>query len=275
MLRLALTLLLLCVAPLAEGWAKPARIVSMNLCSDELALRLADPAKLLSVTWLSHDPRASNVATLAEGFAVNHGLAEEIVAMNPDLVLAGVYTTRATVGLLRRVGLPVVELDVPTTLRGVYRQIREVAALLGEEKRGEALVAEIEAGLAAVPQPDAGARPSALVFNPNGFTVGRDSLVDELLQRAGLRNLAVELRLDSYGQVPLEVLVLSQPDLLVVAADPDAGPALAYEALNHPVLARLPRGTRVIVLPSRLWTCPGPAVVDAVRRLVTALESAP
>lgn len=271
----ALLALLLCLLPLAEGGAKPTRIVSMNLCADELVLRLADPAHVLSVTWLSRDRQASNVVGLAGQVAANHGLAEEIIALRPDLVLAGLYTTRTTVGLLRRVGLPVVELDVPVTLEAVYRQIRDLAAVLEEGERGEALIATIESGLDGLSPRADGRRPSALVFNPSGFTVERDSLVDELLRRAGLRNLAVELGLDGYGQIPLEVLVLARPDLLVVAADPEAGPALAYEALRHPVLARLPRDMRVIVLPSRLWTCAGPALVDAVQRLAAAVEALP
>ena len=46
---------------------KPRRIVSLNMCVDELILRLAEPQNIASVTWLSRDPKNSNVAELGAG----------------------------------------------------------------------------------------------------------------------------------------------------------------------------------------------------------------
>ena len=59
----------------SDAPGKPRRIVSLNMCVDELVLRLADPQNIASVTWLSRDPKNSNVAELGAGIAVNHGLA--------------------------------------------------------------------------------------------------------------------------------------------------------------------------------------------------------
>ena len=120
---------------------KPRRIVSLNMCVDELVLRLADPQSIASVTWLSRDPTNSNVAALAARIPINHGLAEEIIPLKPDLVIAGVYTARTAVAMLKRVGIPVAEIDVPESLDDVRRQIREVAALVGERDKGEAIIA--------------------------------------------------------------------------------------------------------------------------------------
>ena len=92
---------------------KPRRIVSLNMCVDELVLRLAEPQNIASVTWLSRDPKNSNVAELGAGIAVNHGLAEEIIPLNPDLVIAGIYTARPAVAMLKRVGIPVLEVGIP------------------------------------------------------------------------------------------------------------------------------------------------------------------
>ena len=89
--------------PAASRAAGPAqRIVSLNLCTDELLLRLADPAKIASVTWLSRNP-GSNVPELAARVPINYGLAEQVLAVEPDLVLAGTFTTRIAVGMLKRV----------------------------------------------------------------------------------------------------------------------------------------------------------------------------
>jgi iron complex transport system substrate-binding protein len=41
--------------------AAPVRIVSLNLCADEMVLRLAVPGTVKSVTWLARDPALSKL----------------------------------------------------------------------------------------------------------------------------------------------------------------------------------------------------------------------
>ena len=98
---------------------------------------MADRAAVRSVTWLARDPQISVLATEAAQVPVNHGLAEEIIALAPDLVVAGAYSTRTTVGLLRRLGAPLVEVGVPQSVPAVYEQIPTLARVLGHPERGE------------------------------------------------------------------------------------------------------------------------------------------
>ncbi|MDQ2105214.1 ABC transporter substrate-binding protein [Azospirillum isscasi] len=275
---LAAALLLIAGGP-AAAWeappGKPARIVSLNLCADELLLRLVGAERIASVTWLARDPRSSTVAALAAGIPVNRGLAEEILPLRPDLIVAGRYTTRVAVGLLTRLGAPVLELDVPQTVEGVAEQIRGLARAVGEPDRGEALIAGLLARLDALPPAPPGPRPTAVVVRPNGFVAGSGSLVDELLARAGLENRADRLPLGSQGALPLEAIVLGGADLLIVDAAPDSPPSLAGTLLDHPALAALGRRVRGVSIPSRLWTCPGPQIAEAAERLAAAREALP
>lgn len=262
----------LALAATSAAVARPQRIVSLNMCTDELVLRLADPERIASVTWLSQDPRNANMAEVARRIPANHGVVEQVLAMKPDLVIAGAYTTRATVGLLKRVGARPREFGVPRNLAEMRAQIREMAALLGEEARGEALVADIDTRLTALAKRRRPKPLRAIVLRPNGFTVGRGSLVDEILTRAGLVNIAAELGIESYGQIPLETVALAGAEILVLNDTPDSPPSLAHEVLHHPVIARLSDRLRPVPLPSRLWTCAGPSVVDAIELLVAATE---
>jgi iron complex transport system substrate-binding protein len=246
---------------------KPERIVSLNMCVDEVLLRLADPRNIASVTWLSRDPRNSNVAELGQTIPVNHGLAEEIIPLNPDLVIAGIYTARPAVAMLKRTGGPLVEVGVPKSLAEVRQQIRDVAERVGEPEKGESVIAAMDAKLAALPAPPA-TRLRALVLNPNGATVGKGTLVDEVMTRAGLTNVAAELAIDNYGQIPLETVVANGVDVLILSASREGPPALATDILRHPVLSALSDRTRLVVMPGRLWNCGGPAVVEAIERLM-------
>jgi iron complex transport system substrate-binding protein len=265
----------LCVALLASpAFAKPQRVVSLNLCADELALRLADPGVVKSVTWLSQDSRSANMAAMAAALPANDGHAEEALAYHPDLVLVGPFADPASIALLKEVGAPVVEVGAPQTLDGVRRQIRDLAATLGEPRRGEALIADMEARLASVAVDPSQPRLKAVVLRPNGFTVGPGSLVDEILTRAGLDNLAARHDIAADQQVPLEVVALLGADVLILDRDKQSAPSLADAALDHPAIAALARRMTIVSLPSRLWTCGGPEIVEAVERLAAAAKAA-
>jgi iron complex transport system substrate-binding protein len=132
------------------------------------------------------------------------------------------------------------------------------------------VIAAMDRSLAGLPRSSPEQRPRAIVLNPNGATVGKGTLVDEIMTRAGLTNVAADLGIDSYGQIPLEAVAANAIDILIVSASRDGPPALATEILRHPVLSALSDRTRVVVMPGRLWNCGGPAVVEAIERLMQA-----
>lgn len=265
---------LLPVAMPAAASARPASIVSINLCADELVLRLAGTDRVKSVTWLARDSLGSTVRDAARDIPVNRGLAEEIVPLEPDLVVAGIYTTRTAVAFLRRLGVRVEELDVPATLDAVRAQIHDVSEMLGVPEAGKAMVEDIDRRLAALPPASEGRRPTALVLRPNGYTAGAGSLVDELLTRAGFTNLSASLDVDRLGQIPLEMVVQADPDVLILNADADAPASMAQALLHHPALARIRDRALVVEMPTRMWTCAGPQIADAAAILADAAARA-
>ena len=97
-----------------------------------------------SVTWLARDPGNSNVADLAAEIPFNHGLAEEIIPLNPDLVIAGIYTARPAVAMLKRTGTPLAEVGVPKNLAEVRQQIRDILFRQQYETRLEVWLKEIK-----------------------------------------------------------------------------------------------------------------------------------
>ena len=250
---------------LGPALADPARIVSINLCADALALSLA-PARVVAVSELARDERLSPVAEQARRVAVTDGDAEAVLRLAPDLVMAGRFTTRATVALLKKLDVAVLELDTPTTLVATREQIRRVAGVLGVPARGEQLVARLDAALAgAADHPPQ--RPLAAVYLPNGATAGGGSLIDELLEHAGLVNLADHLGIQRWGTLSLESLLLAAPDLLVVERK-HPYPSLATGVLGHPALAGLKAET--VVVPGQTWSCAGPWLAEALERLAGA-----
>ena len=250
----------------------PLRVVSLNLCTDELLLLLAQPQQIASVTWLVKDPTLSWFAGQAAHVPENRGLAEEILLHQPDLVLAGEFTTPATVALLQRVAVPLLRLPLATNLAAIEAQITQVAAALGQRERGEQVITNMRERLASLPSlPDTthGGRSSltAALFQPNGLTATADTLIHDAMQMAGLENLAVNRNLPIYAQLPLETLLFEQPDLLVMNNYEQKMPSLAQELMRHPALAHAFTPARTVVVPSQAWSCGTPNFVEAVEIL--------
>lgn len=249
--------------------ARPQRIVSISLCADVLLLYLAERQHIASVTFLAVDPRLSPVVERARGIPINYGTAEEVLALKPDLVLANIYNKRITVALLRKLGYPVLELDVAESIAATKTQIRRLAEALGEQARGERVISDMDARLAALRTANIQEnRPVAALFRPGGMTSGRHTLVDELLSAAGLQNLAAFQGIDSWGKLSLEALLLGQPALLIVERNDQGAPSIARQILEHPALHKLAIPT--VAIPLNLWTCAGPDMIEVVERLVAA-----
>ncbi|MBP7003270.1 MAG: ABC transporter substrate-binding protein [Amaricoccus sp.] len=260
--RLGVALALaLAAAPAA---AAPARVVSTNLCTDQLALLLAAPGQLVSVSAVSHDPVASAMAAEAAAYPVNHGRAEEVFLLAPDLVVAGESDPPATLAMLRRLGLRVEVFPIEADFDDVRANVRRMGALIGQEARAEALVDGLDAALAA---PPAGPRPRAAILYANAWTSGAGTLADEILRAAGLDNVAADRGIVGMGALPLEVLAAEAPDLLVLGQDYGT-PALAQETLAHPVVGAL--GATRAAVADNLWVCGTPMLARAVAALRAA-----
>jgi iron complex transport system substrate-binding protein len=76
-----------------------------------------------------------------------------------------------------------------------------------------------------------------------------------------------ELGAGSYSEVPLEHLVSTQPDMLILAAFAASQPSLAQGVMHHPVFAALETKRAPMWLPGRLWSCGGWFNAEAVARL--------
>lgn len=242
----------------------PARIVSINQCADELLLNLADRAQIQSVSHYVKNPDTSWDAVLAAGIPGNSGHVEEVISYDPDLVLVGDFNARSSVSLMRGLGLNVVELAHPRRLSDALEQIVQVADLVGQQARGEKLVQELKAALKAVPGET---EVSAVVYQPNGFTTGRNSIVDHVMRSAGLRNIAAQWGGGGYSYFPMELLLLSKPDLLILDPQSRDAPSLAHQILDHPALVAHFGTLRTVSVPAQAWACGSHHMAKAVKLL--------
>lgn len=254
------------VADAQAADTSPRRVVSMNVCTDQLAMLVAGEGQLHSVSWLASDPGTSVMAQEAGGYAVNHGLGEEVFLMEPDLVLAGTFTSRATVGMLRRLGFRVEEFAPESSFDGIRDSIRRMGGLLGRQARAEELVTELDDGLAELAR-DPAPPLSVALYSANSYTSGQGSLSYAVIGATGLASITDALGISGVQRLPLEQLVLADPDLLVLGERSYDLPALAHENFHHPAFAAIASEERLVRIPDRYWVCGAPFTLEAARML--------
>jgi iron complex transport system substrate-binding protein len=246
----------------------PLRVVSMNLCTDQMAMLLADAGQLISISNVATDTRSSAMADVAASYPLNSGLAEEIYLLHPDLVLAGRYTARASVEMLQRLGIRVEVFDIASSLADVRANLARMGELLVQPARTDLLLADFDARLAAL-RATSGPRPRAVLYAANGYTAGSSSLSGEILATAGFDNIAAEVGYPYGGAMPLEILAMANPDV-IITAEPYPGASRAEEILDHPVVTSLRASTMTTLLDDADWVCETPYVLRAIERLADA-----
>lgn len=250
--------------------AQPTRIVSINPCADALLMQLADKRQIASVSHYSHDRRATSIPLAqAMQFPATSGTAEEILAMRPDLVVAGSHVAIPTARALERLGIPLVKLSIPQSVAESQQQISELADIVSRPERGARLNKKITAAFARARPADEDSIP-ALIWRSGGLVPGDGTLPDELLRRAGFENVSRSYGLEQWDILPLEHLVAQPPRLLFSNGGEVKGAGQRDRMLSHPVLKRLSHRITIADYPARLMHCAGPTLIEAVTTLSAA-----
>jgi iron complex transport system substrate-binding protein len=263
---------------LVAGIAAPARatpfpkVASINACTDQLLLTLADPDQILALSPYSRDAARSFLAKQATAFPQLSGEAEDVLMLKPDIVVAGRFTKRATRELLKQMGQRVVEFDAVRTIDEVKAQIAQMGDLLGHPDRATAANERIDAAIARARKAASDRPYRVLPLARRGWVSGRDSLTTSLLTTIGLTNAAASLGFKLGGFASLEAVVALRPDFLLVSEDSDFAEDEGRAFLLHPALESLYPPSKRIAVPERLTVCGGPMLADALDRLTAELS---
>ena len=257
----------------AAAAERPHRIVSLNLCTDDLVWRLADRDQIASLSFLSADKGLSLIADQIAGVSINYGRAEEVRLLDPDLVLAGTYGAQFAIAILKSRGYKVVEVPPAMGLADIAPDIELVGAAIGQPARAAAMAARVRSRIAelAATRPRAGV--TAIVFQPRGFAAGAPSLASDVLTLAGARNLAAEAGFKDWVPLGVEGLLELDPELVVIDAAPNVSPSISGEVLKHRALRHFSEHHRLIRVDSNLWGCGTEETLKAVDEIRAALQA--
>jgi iron complex transport system substrate-binding protein len=227
-------------------------IVSLDLCTDWMLLKFADPAQVRAYSPLLYKYQADWVP---DGLPVHDGRLETILQLEPGLLISGEYNAILLRKRLQQLGEHVEVLSLPTTLDGIRAYQSAFLALIGA---GEATMT---ADWDRVYPPR---QQSLLLLGANGIGTGDHTLENDLLRKAGWDNY---IKASGYVSLQMERIVADPPDAIYASAP--LSNSLANLFIRHPAIRALmsvnqaPRGEEW------RWQCPGPWSLELIQELST------
>lgn len=199
---------------------KPRRIVSLTMSTDNILLGLVKPDRVVCANVLVDDPVSSNIVQLGKDIPnkVRHPKVEEILAMEPDLVIAANWGDIGYVESLRNMGINVVVVKGAKNLQEIRDNINLIAASVGEPERGNKLIgmmddrlAEIKAKIDRIPQEQ---RKRVLLISLMNNYGGKNCIYDDACMLAGVVNCLSEYGLQRGDKLTKEMMVQMDPDII-------------------------------------------------------------
>lgn len=278
-LSLTLASLMTLVSPVHVQANEPApvklpQVVSINLCTDQLVMLLAEPAQILALGALSHDKAGSYFHQLARHFRQVEPIAEQVLPLAPDIVVTGPYTSRYTLSLLDELDIVHESMPIASNIDEMLANIERMGELLSQQQKAATIVNDVKTRLVSiaerVKQLDANKKPTIAVYDPNGYTVGADSVRGQIINLSGWHNVATTQGIDTYGVLNLEQLISLRPQALVESPYSEATYSRGQMLTQHPAIRASGLNPQIIKVPSNQTICAGPWVVDVIEQLLSA-----
>ena len=249
---------------------EPARIVSLAPSNTEILFALGLGDRVVGVTTACDYPEAAKKIDKIGDYIIN---VEAVVAKRPDLVVAVADLQMPVIQKLRELRLRVVAVN-PRTIDGVFRAMQIIGDSAGAGSAARravdslnARIAAVESKVAAVP---ADSRPRVFVeiWNDPLMTAGAGTFVDDLVRRAGGRNIVGHI--EGWPQISPETVISSHTDIIILTCFNRDEVMARHEWRRVPAVA----SGRVFEVHPDLMVRPGPRLVDGLEALASIFHPA-
>lgn len=254
------------------------RVVSLTPANTEILFAIGAGSQVVGRDSFSDYPPESLAIQDIGGSFAQYDL-EAILALQPNLVLAGEINSPELVASLQDLGLTVFLLPNPTGgFEGLYDNLETVGKLTGRETEAADLSASLAARVAAVESAIGSLSDIPDVYyeldatNPAApYTAGSDAYVTWIISSAGGRNIMFG-SIEEWTTISLEQLIVADPDFILLG---DA----AYGETPEKVASRpgwdgltAVREGQIYPIDDNLVSRPGPRLVDGLEAMVGLLH---
>ena len=256
------------IALATSTYAGPKRIASLNLCTDELLLSLADPDQIISLTWLAREESLSAFSEPARAYHQNNGRASDVIPLNPDLVFLSEFFPANALGILETVGIKSVVVPEPRTTEQLLENIRVMSSAIDQVKKGEKLISLFSSRLKSIAEDTSRQKTSALLLSPGIASFGSSAVKIEILKMLNIRVLNQEKPSLANRYLSIEELIRSSPDFVIIDKYSGDYPSVSEEMLRHPLIQS---SLSTIEVEAKDWLCSTHNLLDTIEHINTKI----
>lgn len=273
-MRTLFSITVLLSALISAAQAKP-RVVSLDYCADQYLLLIGEPEQIKALSRGAD----KDYAYLRKAAAAHRRIrptAEEVLTQEPDVVLRQWGGGANAESVFGRFGADVVSLGFPEDFDGVKDNIRLTAEALQQEPRGEALIRELDQRLNDL-ETQTSNRPAqrALYVTPGGVTAGAHTMINAMIEAAGMINIAAENGQSYWPALPAEKLLLNPPGFIVAGFFTSQDEHINHwSAARHPALRAIIEKTPGVSLPADVLSCAAFHSIEAAEMIAQSAEGA-
>jgi iron complex transport system substrate-binding protein len=221
----------------------PERVHSLSLGHSEILAALMDFDRLTAVYSFFVDEEQSNIAALSADHTLIGFAPEEVVALEPEVIIASRFTNADTVALMSGANIPVARTSLENSALGNVPNILLIGYMIGAEVEAIGLADEIERRMRVISEalPD-GDKPRVLSVSKwtSAFAAGSGSTEGGIIEQAGGIDAAADSGIEGHQQVSIESIAAINPDVIIVPQPLEGANTFIEELTSSPALADVP-----------------------------------
>jgi iron complex transport system substrate-binding protein len=247
----------------------PQRIISLSPSNTEMVYALGLQDRLIGVTtFCNYPPEAQNKPKVSEFSNVD---VEKIVSLQPDLILADDLQKTEVVPALEKLGIPTMVIS-PGNVDNVLSDIGIIGSITGKTRESGELASNLRQRIKAVTEKTVTPttekpRVFYVTWHDPIWTAGRNTMVNDLIEKAGGSNIAGDLQ--GFSTISLETLLEKNPQIIIVMSSMgDQNTSFNY-INNEPRLKAIDalKNKQVYLIDSDIFGRTTPRIVDALEQL--------
>ena len=194
----------------------PERVVSLSPGATETIYALSLQNSLVGRSdYCDYPEEATKIESVGQ---ITEPNIEKIAELNPDLVIASAHFSKELVDKIEALGIKVAVLYGEDSFDGAYKNIQDIALVLGKQEEGTKIVdgmkkkvEEVENKVKDLKKPSV---YYVVGFGKTDFTAGGNTFIGQIIDKAGGDNIAKEVDGWNYSK---EVLMEKNPDIVVLS----------------------------------------------------------
>ncbi|WP_232702043.1 PGF-CTERM-anchored ABC transporter substrate-binding protein [Halobacterium wangiae] len=257
--------------------AEPERVVTLNPSAAQTMWEIGGREKVVGISQFGgYLEGAESREVVTSGFPSTVNV-EQVISLDPDLVLAPNTIDNDSVQQIRGAGITVYRFELADSVDSIYNKTQLIGQLTGECAGAEETVSEMRDRVQTVEEAVAGEeRPRVYWGTEAGYTAGPNTFVGQIIERAGGHNVANEANTSQpYPQLSEEFIAQQDPEFVVVSVPPEQ---LGNDSRSYIPQDSVVRNTtaweegNIVVVDTNHLSQPAPRIVEPMTQMAQAFH---